>query len=108
MALTATIVLTVPDLPDADVWFANNAAWSNYWKDVSAEVEFDPIPTTIFLPPIVDETQPIYDMVIDGVDYNVPSNALFQSLLTAFKTLLTSYENLRSELKDAGLITDAQ
>lgn len=38
MPITASISIVVPALPDNDIWFANSAAWSNYWDDIEGDV----------------------------------------------------------------------
>lgn len=105
---TATISIVVPDLPDADVWFANNAAWSNYWNNISGEVTLDPATTTIYIPVAYDDSLVAVAFNIDGIDYLVVSQLQFNSLLAKVNAIDTAFQNLRTELKDAGFIDNAQ
>lgn len=104
---TATISLNVTDLPDAEEWFVNSAAWSNYWANQSADVTLDPAATTLYVPSAAVDGD-YYNINIDGADRMIPSQAVFLTLLAALNNLNTSYQNLRSELKDAGYIDNAQ
>lgn len=108
MSLTATISISVPALPDNDIWFANAAAWSNYWENIPASVTINPAATAIYTPQPADLTLPIYDIQINGVDQNVPSLALVQSLYNQLAAVDQCLQDLRSQLKAAGLITQAQ
>lgn len=106
---TAVISIVVPDLPDADVWFANNAAWSTYWKGITGEVELDPAETTIYVP--VTYNPALLDVRyynIDGIDYQVITIEMFNLLLQKVNAIDTILQNMRSEMKDAGYITEAQ
>lgn len=105
--LTGTATLNVTELPDAEEWFVNSAAWSNYWAQQPVDITLDPAATTLYVPsPAVDGDY--FDINIDGVDKMIPSQALFISLLNAFNNLNAAFQNFRSELKDAGYISNAQ
>ena len=108
MALTANIVLVVPTLPDADIWFANAAAWTNYWRNITAEANFDGADTTIYVPVPYDTALEPAHLNMDGVEYDLVTIQMFQSLQSRYDALEASYEDLRTQLKDAGLITNAQ
>lgn len=106
--ITAEIVINVPPLPDADIWFANSAAWSNYWRNLTGEVEFNPAATTVYVPVNFDNTLPPADFIVDDVHNVVPTIAQFNSLSASYQALAASYQALRTQLKDAGFITLAQ
>lgn len=109
MPLTATISLNVQPLPVNDTWFANAAAWSNYWANQQGQVAINAIATTIYIPQPADNTLPIYDLkTADGIDHSVPSLEMFQSLFNQVAAIDTSLQLLRTALKNAGLITNAQ
>lgn len=108
MPITAIVTLNVPDLPDADVWFANAAAWKNYWRQQIANVTIEPAATTLYVPSAYDTSLVPFYTNIDGVDYVLVTTAMFDSLMNRLDTLENSYQALRTQLKDAGLITNAQ
>lgn len=105
--ITATFTLTVPALTDRTVWFANVAAWNNYWSAVPATVQLDPAPTTIYTPATFVDTDPCVQS-IDGVVYNLVTNEAFQSLVAKVASMDAIIQLMRTELKDAGFITEAQ
>jgi hypothetical protein len=108
MAIDASVQIIVPDLPDASIWFANAAAWKNYWKNITAEITFDGANTTIYVPFPYDVTlNPAY-MVIDGVNYALVTVDMFNSMMNRLNALESSYQDLRTQLKDASIITNAQ
>lgn len=108
MAVQATITLEVPALPDAGVWFANASAWANYWRGQIATVTVEGAETTLYTPLAYDDTLvPVYQQ-IDGVDYVLVTQAMFQSMQARYDNLEFSYQSLRTQLKDAGLIDTAQ
>lgn len=109
MALTVEISLDVTPLPDDDVWFANAAAWSEYWQNINIEATFDALNNALYV-------ESPYDMALvsptitadDGAPYNLATEEMISSLLNAYNTLNTSYKLLRNELKAAGLLTNSQ
>jgi len=109
MSLTASININVPALPDNDVWFANAAAWTNYWTDISGNVTFDPITTTIYAASAYNPGAGVYVINLDGMnEYRLITEEMFTSLLNRLNTLNTAFETMRTELRNAGLITQAQ
>jgi hypothetical protein len=106
MALNITVSLNVPDLPDSDFWFLNSAAWSNYWTGIIGSATINPIVTNTYVPVPFDNTQPVYDLQVDGVDKNMPSLALFNSLVQEVAALDASYQDLKAKLVAGGLITN--
>lgn len=107
MPLTATISINVPPLSDTDVWFANAAAWSNYWNDIEGDVTLDPIATIVYAAsPFVDAGD--YVANVDGVEYRLVQKATFDSLKNRLDVLNSAFETMRTELRNAGLITNAQ
>lgn len=107
MPLTVNISLEVPDLPDNSVAFLNNAAWVNYWRNVDVVAEFTPADNDIYLENAYNNAQQV-DFNWNGQDFSVPSIEQFNSLLLAYQTLNTNYKNLRTVMKDAGFILEAQ
>lgn len=107
MALTASFNLAVPALPDNQVWWANAAAWSNYWKDINVAVTFDPATTNIYVQTNYDVSIPFVVMNVDGIDQSLPSYAQHQSLVAAFVSLQTDYVLLKTAMKNAGFISQA-
>ena len=99
---------SLPDLPDNDVWFANNAAWKNYWKEIAfnGNASF----ASIVVP---DYNYYVYDgnfiataVVVGANTYQLCSFAAAQELQTQLLTLETSYRNMRAAMKVAGLISE--
>lgn len=107
MGLTAAFNLAVPALPDNQVWWANAAAWSNYWKDINVSVTFDPAVTNIYIQTAYDVNLAFVQFNISGVDQTVPSYAQHQSLVAAFVSLQTDYVALKTAMKAAGFISQA-
>lgn len=106
---TATVSISVPALPENDIWFANAQAWNNYWKNLSATIEIQALATTtLYVPGTFNSSLPVYNLVIDGVECVVVSKAMFDSLRDMVINLESSYQLLRTELREAGIITDAQ
>lgn len=101
-----TFQLNVPDLPDSGVWFANAAAWKNYWLNVSTTVNFGIAANAVYVE-IAPGPSQYFDLQLDldgdgtPESYVVPSKA-------AFDQLVNSYKDLRQAMKDAGLIEEAQ
>lgn len=108
MALTANITLIVPPLPDADVWFANAAAWANYWRNITALVEFEGAENDIYVPVPLNPLIEYVAIDIDGIIYNLVPQAMFESLRDRLDAMEASYQNLRTTMKDAGFIEEAQ
>lgn len=107
MGLLATLSFNVPPLADDSDWFVNAAAWSNYWAAVPATVNITAAFTATYIPQPFDNTKEVYDLVIDGVDKNIPSLDLFTSLVNQVAALDATVQNLRTALKNAGIITNA-
>ena len=106
MALNATISINVPALPETGIWFANSQAWSNYWASTPAEVTFD-IATAAFSSATYNTGLQPAVINIDNVNYVLVTKEMFDSLRSLTEALQTSYANFRTELKNAGLITNA-
>jgi hypothetical protein len=108
MAFTITFKLNVDPLPDMDYWFVNAAAWSNYWAHQGGTATLDAVPTSLYVPVPTDTDLPIYDLQVEGQDNKVPSEQLFESLYNQVVALDLAFQDLRTQLRDAGLITNAQ
>lgn len=106
--LTATLQLNVPPLPDNDYWFINAAAWSNYWQNIVMTATFNPAANAIYVPSPFDPTTATDDFNIDGVEYYVPSLAMFNSLKAQVAALDASFQDLRAAMKTAGFIQNSQ
>lgn len=104
--IEANINLTVPPLQDNAVWFANSAAWSNYWKDINVTVTFDGAPTVNYMQSPYDGTLNYVRFNVDGVSQDIPSLALHISLAAAYTALNNDYIALKTSLKNAGFITN--
>lgn len=115
-----TISFTVAPLPDNDIWFANSAAWSNYWSGQSATASI-PVATTItygvvlqasttaFVDPGVTATT-FWDTTVDNGDGSgttilVPTLTSFAELKASHAALTTNYQLLKTAMVTAGLIT---
>lgn len=108
MPIAFTFTLNPTPLSDNEVWFANAAAWNNYFKNVPASATMDAIITTVYAPTVYDATLVTYDFDIDGVPKYVPSKAQFDSLLASHSALDAAFQAMRTQLRNAGLITQAQ
>lgn len=104
MPITASISINVPALPDNDVWFANAAAWSNYWTDISGDVTLDPIAVTVYTETAYSAPGGVYVLEVDGVEHSLATEEMFNSLKACYDTLNASYKALRLALYNAGLI----
>ena len=103
------IGLDVPTLQDNDVWFANNAGWINYWKQLSFGV-------TTTIPATVAANYTFYGgydasfvgtpVTISGIPYVFLSWTAAQELAAHFANIEANYRSLRSALNAAGLITE--
>lgn len=102
--LTANINLNVPDLPDNDICFANNAAWSNYWANINISVTFDGANNTVYAESAFNNTLPFQAFEYNSIQYVLPTVDQFNSLLLAYQTLNTNYKALLTALKNAGII----
>lgn len=107
MSLQASVSITVPALQDNAVWFQNAAAWTNYWQGVTANVEVTPIDNTIYAPVAYVESDPLI-LNIMGVSYTLVSTDMFNSLKNRVDALELSYRQLRTDLKDGGLLVNSQ
>lgn len=108
MAFTISFRLNVDPLPDMDYWFVNAAAWSTYWADQGGEAVIDAIPTTIYVPVPTDTGLPVQDLLVNGEDVYVPTMELFISLYNQVQAVDQCLQDLRTQLKDGGIITEAQ
>lgn len=106
--LIANVTLNVTPLDDNEVAFANAAAWNNYWANVTGEVELEAADTTIYTAVPFDDGLVPCDMVIDSTAYQLVTTAQLASLLARVDALNNAFELMRTELRDAGYITNAQ
>jgi hypothetical protein len=102
--ITATVSLTVPPLTDNAVAFANATAWNNYWNNISANITIDAIETDVYTStPYNSALQPA-SITIDDVEFVLVTKTMFDSLKGELQTLNSSYQVMRTQLRDAGLI----
>ena len=106
--LSATLQLKVPALPNNDYWFINAAAWSNYWQNIIMTATFNPAANALYVPSPFDLTTATEDFNIDGVEYYMPSLAMFNSLKAQVAALDNAFQDLRTAMKAAGFITNSQ
>ena len=102
--LTVSINLAVPPVTDNDVWWANAAAWTNYWANIDLTGTFDPYNNDTYTETPYDNTQQGYQINYGDQPLNFPSTAQFNSLLAAYQALNASYKQLRQDLINIGLI----
>lgn len=108
MPLSVNVNLDVPDLPDNDVAFANNAAWVNYWSNINLEATFDTADNDLYVESAYNDELEEHELLYNDESLSVPSIEQFNSLLLAYQTLNTNYKELRDVLKAIGLITNSQ
>jgi hypothetical protein len=108
MSFNASVNISVTPLPDNDVWFANAAAWTNYWDGITGTVEVTPAATTVYTPTAYNTSLGPMEMFVDGVAYYLPTLEMFNSLLASYTALEQSYKDLRLQLLAADLIDTAQ
>ena len=106
--LTATINLNVTPLPDIGIWFANASAWNNYWNNISGTVTINPAATSLYVPVPYNSALLFCRINIDGADYNLMTDIQLTSLLGQLNALDAAVQDLRTQLKTAGYITNAQ
>lgn len=108
MPLSATISFTVPALPNSGVWFASSTAWSNYWSGVEAEVDLDAATTSVYAATAYDNTKVPCALDIDGVHFLLVTTDMLASLMARIDALNAGFELMRTQMKAAGFITEAQ
>lgn len=107
--ISVTFSLNVPALPDNDVWFANAAAWSNYWSGISVAGTLDSVDTVIYAASAYNSALEPFYLNLDGVTTHIlVTQDMFTSLLNRVNALNSAFETMRTELRNAGLITNAQ
>jgi len=106
--LTANISLDIATLSDNEVAFANAAAWNNYWANVTGTAEFEAATTTIYTAVEFDTGLAPCDIVIDATPYQLVTTAQLASLLARVDALNNAFEAMRTQMRTAGYITDAQ
>lgn len=108
MSLTANVTISVPPLTDNQVWFANADAWTNYWKQITSNVTFTPVNNTVYVPVAYDNNLVPVILNIGGESYVIITVEMFTSLKNRVEAMELSYRNLRTDLKDMGLIQNSQ
>lgn len=104
MPLNFNTNIVVPVLPENDVWWANSAAWTNYWSSINIQGTFDAYGNTPYAETPYDNTIQGENIIYGDINYSIPSRAQFNSLLAAYQTLNASYKQLRTDLVALGLI----
>ena len=112
-AITSTFTFLVTPLSDGEIWFANSAAWNSYWANIQATVSIDAATTTtygvskqannkVYVEVVTYYTLNV-DLDGDGVPetYDIPTKA-------AFDTLNSIVKDMRTAMKNAGLLKEAQ
>lgn len=102
--MTATISISVTPLTDNEIWFANAAAWTNYWDGVSGVVTLTPVATASYVSSPYNNSLAPSQITIDADVHVLATHAQLMSLKTELQVLNASYANLRTELYNAGLI----
>lgn len=108
MAVDISVNLNVPPLPPSGIWFANNAAWNNYFSAVDGTAVFPGAATSIYVPSAYNGALQPYVLNVDGIATNLATQAMVNSLIAQVAALDASYQALRSEMKAAGYISQAQ
>lgn len=107
--MTLTFSINVEPLPDNDVWFVNAAAWSNYWAGMTASADINAIDTSLYVPVAFDTNLNYFALNIDGLNtHYLATQAIVESLINRVDVLNAAFETMRTELRNAGLITNAQ
>lgn len=108
MALNATFQINVPALPNNDVWFINAQAWTNYWQNVPVTATLDAAATNLYVPVAYDDTiqPPVFQ--IDGINYQLATFTMITSLLARIAALDAAVQDMRTAMKNAGYINNAQ
>lgn len=107
--ITAEINVNITPLSDNTIWFANAAAWNTYWSNITANVDIDALDTTIYAPVNYSSgLQPYAFQLDDGPVVVLATNEMFTSLLAKVNALDNAFQLMRTELRNEGLITNAQ
>ena len=117
------IVFNVTPLTDNSIWFANAAAWNNYWAGNSATATIssattvtagvvNQAATVAFAPPGNFASQywvSNQDLLGNGVitQVSVPLAVSFDQEKARLEALITDYQLLKAALVAAGIITTA-
>lgn len=107
MPLNFNTNVVVPALPDNDVWWANSAAWSNYWANINIQGSFDAYGTVAYAEVPFDNTTQGINFLYGNVNYALTTQQQFNSLLAAYQALNADYKTLKANLVAIGLITTA-
>lgn len=118
---TITASLTVSPLPDNAVWFANAAAWNNYWEtqsffanipiasagtygvvEAASTVAYN-IPANI----VTSYVNIQLDVAGNGVlvPVPIPNQAVIDALAANLNSLMADYAATKLALKTAGIVT---
>jgi len=107
MGLSATISLSVPALPQNDVWFANSQAWTNYWANIDGTVTITPAATSVYTEvPFIATLYNAVQLNVDGTLYPpLVGVDMFNGLVNRVEALNTAFIKLRTDLYAGGLIS---
>lgn len=100
-----TVTFNFPTLPDNDVWWANFAAWVDYWDGV-ASIEIA-IATPTEAGAVLQAATTIFTPDTDAANLVIDGAAVVVPLQAAFLNLLNDYVALKTALKNAGIISNA-
>lgn len=106
MALNFKTNIIVPELPENDVWWANSAAWTNYWASINLQGSFDSYGNQAYAEIAYDNTLNGFNLLYGETNYAIPSQAQFNSLLAAFLALNAAFKQQRADLVATGLFTN--
>lgn len=105
MPITISLALSVAELTDNEIAFANAAAWNNYFNDLSGTATLDPVTVTGYTSSPYDTDLAPHQLDVDTGTYIFPTIEMFTSLQAELATLNANYVTLRAELYAAGLIS---
>lgn len=106
MALNFNTNIVVPVLPENEVWFSNSASWTNYWSSINIQGTFDSYGNQPYAETAYDVTTQGLNLLYGEVNYVLPSQAQFNSLLASYQALNASYKQMRADLIAIGLFTN--
>lgn len=118
---TINVSLDVSPLPDNAVWFANSAAWSNYWntQEFSANIPIasagvfgvvqSAVTVAYNVPAAIVAGYTIIQVDVAGngvlTPVPIPQQVVIDNLVAQLNSLMADYTATKLALKNAGIIT---